>query len=278
MEGTRIVLVRHGESRAQELGVLGGHTGCTGLSDLGREQVGLLRDRLLDTGELADASALYASLMPRAIETAEILAPALGGLDVRRECDFCEGHPGEADGLTWAELDERYPVDDTTWANDSRRAPGWETWQEMGDRVGRRARPRSWSGTRARRSSWRATAAWWCTRCSTSCRSTLGRRPRVDRARQLLAHRVALRTEPLREGHAPGPAGPVQRPRPPRRARCARRTRSESPAALHRGRDPAGVDVVVRLQRAHGQVDGAPQRLRRAEEQQRRDPATGSWR
>ena len=46
MEGTRIVLVRHGESRAQELGILGGHDGCTGLSDLGREQVGRLRDRL----------------------------------------------------------------------------------------------------------------------------------------------------------------------------------------------------------------------------------------
>jgi probable phosphoglycerate mutase len=136
MEGTRIVLVRHGESRAQELGVLGGHTGCTGLSDVGREQIGRLRDRLADTGELADASALYASIMPRAIETAELLAPALGGLEVRPECDFCEGHPGEADGLTWAELEERYPAD-ASWSNDTRRAPGWETWREMGDRVGR---------------------------------------------------------------------------------------------------------------------------------------------
>ena len=128
--------MRHGESRAQELGVLGGHTGCTGLSDVGRDQVGRLRDRVADTGELADASALYASVMPRAIETAELLAPALGGLEVRPECDFCEGHPGEADGLTWAELDERYPVD-AAWSNDMRRAPGWETWREMGDRVGR---------------------------------------------------------------------------------------------------------------------------------------------
>jgi broad specificity phosphatase PhoE len=134
MEGTRLVLIRHGESRAQELGVLGGHSGCSGLSDLGRQQVGLLRDRLAATGELADAAALYASLMPRAIETAEILSPVLGGLDVRRECDFCEGHPGEADGLTWAELDERYPVE-AGWTNTTKRAPGWETWLEMGERV-----------------------------------------------------------------------------------------------------------------------------------------------
>jgi len=136
MEGTRIVLVRHGESRAQELGILGGHTGCTGLSDLGRSQVSLLRDRLASSGELAEASTLYASLMPRAIETAEILAPALGRLEVRSECDFCEGHPGEADGLTWAELDERFPVG-SGWDGNTRRAPGWETWLEMGDRVAR---------------------------------------------------------------------------------------------------------------------------------------------
>ena len=134
MEGTRIVLIRHGESRAQELGVLGGHSGCTGLSDLGREQVFRLRDRLADTGELAGASALYSSVMPRAIETAEILSPALGDLEVQRECDFCEGHPGEADGLTWTELAERYPVE-PGWNGNTTRAPGWETWFEMGERV-----------------------------------------------------------------------------------------------------------------------------------------------
>ncbi len=133
MDGTRIVLVRHGESRAQELGFLGGHDGCTGLSERGRDQVRALRDRLASTGELADAAALYASLMPRAVETAEILAPALHGLEVRTECGFCEGHPGDADGLTWAELDERYPAQE--WDADVRRAPGWETWREMAIRV-----------------------------------------------------------------------------------------------------------------------------------------------
>jgi len=136
MEGTRIVLIRHGESRAQELGILGGHAGCRGLSDLGREQVARLRDRLGSTGELADASALYSSVMPRAIETAELLSPVLGDLEVRRECDFCEGHPGEADGLTWAELDQRYPVE-AGWNGNVSRAPGWETWSELGDRVAR---------------------------------------------------------------------------------------------------------------------------------------------
>jgi 2,3-bisphosphoglycerate-dependent phosphoglycerate mutase len=134
MEGTRIVLVRHGESRAQELGIVGGHDGCKGLSDLGRRQAALLRDRLRDTGELEGASVLYSSVMPRAVETAEIIATALRGLEVRSECAFCEGHPGEADGLTWQEFDERFPPG-SSWDADSRRAPGWETWREMGDRV-----------------------------------------------------------------------------------------------------------------------------------------------
>jgi probable phosphoglycerate mutase len=134
MEGTRIVLVRHGESRAQELGVLGGHEGCTGLSDLGRRQVTALRERLAGSGELASASVLYSSVMPRAVETAQILAPALGDLEVRSECDFCEGHPGEADGLTWDEISERFPSPDG-WDPDHKPAPGWETWREMGVRV-----------------------------------------------------------------------------------------------------------------------------------------------
>lgn len=134
MEGTRIVMVRHGESRAQELGILGGHAGCQGLSERGREQVRRLHDRLAETGELREASALYASVMPRAVETAQIIAPALDGLEVRQECDFCEGHPGEADGLTWAELDERYPME-PGWDAAASRAPGWESWSEMGRRV-----------------------------------------------------------------------------------------------------------------------------------------------
>jgi probable phosphoglycerate mutase len=136
MEGTRIVLVRHGESRAQELGVVGGHAGCQGLSTRGRRQVEALRDRLAATKELGATTALYSSVMPRAMETAAILAPALGDIEVRSECAFCEGHPGDADGLTWDELAERYPSPDG-WDPDHSPVAGWETWREMGERVQR---------------------------------------------------------------------------------------------------------------------------------------------
>lgn len=131
--GTRIVLVRHGESLAQERGILGGHQGCEGLSGRGRAQVQALADRLAATGELADAHHLYASLLPRAIETAELIAPVVGGHDVVRECGFCEGHPGEADGMTFDELDEL--TGGAEWSSDLRPVPGWETWTEMQERV-----------------------------------------------------------------------------------------------------------------------------------------------
>lgn len=137
MEGTRLVLVRHGESVAQTDKIVGGHAGCRGLSPLGRTQAEALRDRLATTKELGDVAALYASVLPRAIETAQILAPALGHPEVSEDCDLCEHHPGEGDGLSWEEYEARYPLPDEGWHPDHRRDPGGETWREMGDRVAR---------------------------------------------------------------------------------------------------------------------------------------------
>ena len=105
---TRLVLIRHGEANAALRQVVGGDTGCTGLSPLGRRQCEALRDRLARTGELAEATVLLASTLPRAVETAEIIAPALGGLPVEQVRDLCELHPGECDGMTWTEFQQRY--------------------------------------------------------------------------------------------------------------------------------------------------------------------------
>lgn len=135
MEGTRIVMVRHGESLAQERRIVGGHKGCEGLSDLGRQQVAALRDRWKEADELGGDVVLYASVMPRAVETAEILAPALGQPEIVRDCTFCEHHPGEGDGLPWREYDELYPHPAEGWHPDVRRDPGGETWNEMAARV-----------------------------------------------------------------------------------------------------------------------------------------------
>ena len=115
MDGTRIVMVRHGESVAQERRIVGGHKGCEGLSPRGRLQVEALRDRWKARDELGGDVILYASVMARAVETAQILAPVLGQPDVAEDCAFCEHHPGEGDGLPWSEFDERYPHPADGW-------------------------------------------------------------------------------------------------------------------------------------------------------------------
>lgn len=134
---TRLVLIRHGESEAQAGSFIGGHEGCRGLSDLGRRQVGALRKRLERTGELTGASALYASVLPRAVETAAILRPALGHLEIRQDCDLCEGHPGEADGLSWEEWRERFAEQVVGRGPYVPWAPGGESWAEVVVRAGR---------------------------------------------------------------------------------------------------------------------------------------------
>ena len=142
---TRLVLIRHGEAVCNVSGVCGGPQGCEGLTDLGRRQVEDLRDRLLATGELQGADALYASVLPRAVETAELVAPALGptGSRVRpgppplvvTDCGLCELHPGEADGLNWAEFTERFDLIDWDEDPDQPIAPGGESWTGFVGRV-----------------------------------------------------------------------------------------------------------------------------------------------
>ena len=131
------MLVRHGESLAQERRVVGGH-GCEGLSALGVRQVEALRDRLVCTGELAGVTTLYSSVMARAVQTARILAPALGDLEVEQDCNFCEGHPSaESDGMAWEEYDQRWPAP-AEWSPDVAREPGGESYAQMRARVSAR--------------------------------------------------------------------------------------------------------------------------------------------
>ncbi|MFP5257157.1 MAG: histidine phosphatase family protein [Acidimicrobiia bacterium] len=130
----RLVLVRHGDAHAGFHGVIGGPTGCTGLTDLGRTQAGALRDHLAGTGRW-QADVLLASVLPRAVETATIIAPALG-IEIRsQECDLCEVHTGEADGLTWAEYGDRYGSFDMEAEPDRVFAPEGESWNSFHDRV-----------------------------------------------------------------------------------------------------------------------------------------------
>jgi probable phosphoglycerate mutase len=140
---TRLVVIRHGESQAQVSGRVSGHDTCTGLSERGRRQAVALRDRLLAGGELGRVDAVYTSVLARSIETAAILRPALGDREPRAECDWCEIHAGEAEGLPVEELRRRRRehrlVDEADGAF-QRLVDGAESWAECFARLGSRLR------------------------------------------------------------------------------------------------------------------------------------------
>jgi probable phosphoglycerate mutase len=130
----RLVLVRHGDAYAGFSGVIGGPRGCAGLTDRGCEQAVALRDYLAASGRVR-ADVLLSSVIPRAIETAEIIAPGLGIEAFGRECDLCEVHTGEADGLEWTEWGVRYGRFDMEAQPDRVFAPEGESWNSFHERV-----------------------------------------------------------------------------------------------------------------------------------------------
>jgi len=132
---TNLYLIRHGEAVANVTHVVGGMQGDTGLTPLGVAQAERLRDRLAHTGEIV-ADVLVASSLPRARQTAEILAPALA-LAVSLDDDLQEIRPGEADGLPMGEAMVRYAVPDFEREPERPLSPGGECFQDLALRVGR---------------------------------------------------------------------------------------------------------------------------------------------
>jgi broad specificity phosphatase PhoE len=136
---TRLVLIRHGESLATVDQVVGGRRGDRGLSDLGVRQGLALRERLSASHELDPVAALYASQLRRAVQTAELIAPAFGlvASDILQESALCELDPGVGDGLSWEEFERRYGLPDMKADPFIRLAPGGESLAEFQLRVGR---------------------------------------------------------------------------------------------------------------------------------------------
>lgn len=132
---TDLYLIRHGESVPNVEPIIGGMQGDAGLTDLGRSQAGLLEDRLR-RGQL-HADRLYASTLPRAVETAEYVARGLR-LPVAYEDDLQELRPGEADGLSFDQWRTRYGSDLAELDRDPFRplSPGGESWAAFLVRAG----------------------------------------------------------------------------------------------------------------------------------------------
>ena len=136
--GTRLLLIRHGECFANALGRAGGLLGDGGLTPLGQRQCEVLRDRLVASGELRDARAFYASTLPRARETADILRPALPEhLSLQLEDSLVELRVGEADAMSWEEVAERFDGPDWDLHPERPCAPGGESLLDFYERCAR---------------------------------------------------------------------------------------------------------------------------------------------
>jgi 2,3-bisphosphoglycerate-dependent phosphoglycerate mutase len=93
---TNLYLIRHGEAYTNIESVIGGMKGDRGLTERGIAQAQALARRLA-TGEIA-ADVLYASTLPRARMTAELVAEALK-LPIHWDDELHELRPGESDGM-----------------------------------------------------------------------------------------------------------------------------------------------------------------------------------
>lgn len=126
---THLYIIRHGQAQAAVEQRIAGIKGDTGLSKLGVEQATRLRDRLLATKEIK-ADVFIASTIQRARQTAEIIAPAIG-LPLVLDEEVQELRPGEADGLSGEEYQERYAQYERDTSAFIRMSPGGESWPEF---------------------------------------------------------------------------------------------------------------------------------------------------
>lgn len=123
-----LLLLRHGESEGNRTRVVQGQLTHYGLTPLGREQAEAAGRRLAGL----EIDALYSSHLRRARETADIVA-AHTGHEVIELPDLQEYGFGEAQGLTWDEVRERFDVVGRAWGRG--RIPGEEGSAAFRERV-----------------------------------------------------------------------------------------------------------------------------------------------
>lgn len=130
---THLYLIRHGESILAHNQHIRDIMTEDRLTPAGVRQSERLRDRLATTREI-EADILLSSSFPRARQTAEIIAPALG-LPVTLDDDLQEMRPGDPGELYWDEYIEKHGVPDPVKEPFRALAPGAENWGQFMLRV-----------------------------------------------------------------------------------------------------------------------------------------------
>ncbi len=139
---TRVVAVRHGETEWNRTERLQGWAPVP-LNERGREQAAAAGEWLADAYSF---DRVFVSDLTRTIETADIVLEAADGTPtssapVSHEPDWRERNLGVYQGLTYGEVDDRFP--DYGLSERARRNPhtvpeGGESYADMADRVTRR--------------------------------------------------------------------------------------------------------------------------------------------
>lgn len=129
----KIWLIRHGLTDWNVKGVIQGSSD-TDLNDTGREQAKELALKLVETQHNPDM--IYTSPQKRAKETAQIIAKYLD-LPYKEKEGLEEMNLGEWEGLSWDDVEEKYPNDFIDWQTDRRykKTPNGESYQELLERV-----------------------------------------------------------------------------------------------------------------------------------------------
>ncbi|MDN5345332.1 MAG: hypothetical protein PWQ18_1446 [Clostridia bacterium] len=129
--GTRVYLVRHGETEWNHSGRYQGHSDVA-LSPRGRQQAELLQERF----RRVHLDSVYASDLSRALETATTIA-APHGLAVNPVRALREINFGAWEGLTYQEIIAGYQREWEAWRQDPghRLVPGGESFHQVKDRV-----------------------------------------------------------------------------------------------------------------------------------------------
>lgn len=129
---TRLILIRHGQSLANERNLFAGHSDFD-LSELGHTQAALAADYLADREHI---DAIYASDLLRAYHTATPLAKKLG-MDVIKDTGLREIFGGEWESMSFSDIAEKYPREFRVWREDySRACPvGGEATAQVYERI-----------------------------------------------------------------------------------------------------------------------------------------------
>ncbi len=123
-----LIFVRHGQSEGNARGVITGSLDLD-LTDRGREQARLVGARLASE----PVAAVYASTLRRAANTGAAVA-AHHSIEVERIADLDEYRYGEAEGLAWPEMVERWNLTPDDWGRGV--VPGEEGHPAFRARIG----------------------------------------------------------------------------------------------------------------------------------------------